>query len=130
MCVDGRSRNLYSVLGGHLHILGAPSVQSCCTLSISASYHVFVLGRYRKIQTCLCVVVGPGFVSTSPDCMRSNAGHADQSCQITVNREGGFDTIYTAVCNCCDSSTACRLCRLAPIFSHYFILHYFQRKCM
>ena len=25
------------VLGGHLRILGAPSVQSCCTLSISAS---------------------------------------------------------------------------------------------
>ena len=25
---------------------------------------------------------------------------------------GGFDTICTAVCNHCDSSTACRLCRL------------------
>ena len=28
--------------------LRAPNVQSCCTLSISASYHVFVYGRYRK----------------------------------------------------------------------------------
>ena len=29
MCVDGRSRYLYIVLGGYLLILGAPSVQSC-----------------------------------------------------------------------------------------------------
>ena len=33
----GRSRYLYMVLGGFLRILGAPSVQSCCTLSISVS---------------------------------------------------------------------------------------------
>ena len=39
--VDGRSRYLYIVLGGNLHILGAPSVQSY-----------------------LRVVVGPGLVST------------------------------------------------------------------
>ena len=37
LCVDGRSRYLYIVLGGYLRILDAPSVQSCCTLSISAS---------------------------------------------------------------------------------------------
>ena len=37
VCVDGRSMYLYIMLGGFLHILGAPSVQSCCTLSISAS---------------------------------------------------------------------------------------------
>ena len=37
VCVDGRSRYLYIVLGGYLHILGAPSVQFCCTFSISAS---------------------------------------------------------------------------------------------
>ena len=37
LCVDGRSRYLYIVLGGVLCILGAPSVQSCCTISISAS---------------------------------------------------------------------------------------------
>ena len=30
------------------NILGAPSVQSCCTLSISASDHVFVYDRYCK----------------------------------------------------------------------------------
>ena len=33
----GRSRYLCIVLGGFLRILGAPIVQSCCTLSISAS---------------------------------------------------------------------------------------------
>ena len=36
-CVDGRSRYLCIVLGGYLHVLCAPSVQSCCTLSISSS---------------------------------------------------------------------------------------------
>ena len=37
LCVDGRSRYLYIVLGGYLHILGTPSVQSCSTIWISAS---------------------------------------------------------------------------------------------
>ena len=67
ICVDGRSMYLYIVLG-------SPSDQACCTLSISASYHVF-LWQISQIQTCLCVVVGPGFVSTSPTFMRSSAGH-------------------------------------------------------
>ena len=47
------------------------SIQSCCTLWISASYRVFVYGRYRK-SICLWVVIGPGFVSTSPAFMRSS----------------------------------------------------------
>ena len=59
LCVDGRSSYLYIVQGGYLRILGAPSVKSCCTLSISASYRVFVCGRYPKSLLCLCVVVGP-----------------------------------------------------------------------
>ena len=29
-------------------------------------------------------------------------------------RAGGFDTICTAVCNRCDSSSTCRPCRLEP----------------
>ena len=32
ICVDGRSRYLYIVLGGYMRILGASSVQSCCTI--------------------------------------------------------------------------------------------------
>ena len=32
----------------NLCILGEPSVQPCCTLSISDSYRVFVYDRYRK----------------------------------------------------------------------------------
>ena len=54
-CVDDMSMYLYSVLGEYLHILVAPSVQSCGTLSISASYRVFVYGRYHKSRL---VVVG------------------------------------------------------------------------
>ena len=34
LCVDDRFRFLYIVLGGFMRILGAPSVRSCCTLSI------------------------------------------------------------------------------------------------
>ena len=60
------------VLGRYLCILGAPSVQSSCALSISASYRVF-LWQISQIQTCLCVVVGHGFVSTLPAFMRSRA---------------------------------------------------------
>ena len=41
---------LYIVIGGYLRILGASTVQSCCTLWISASCHVFVYGRYRKYR--------------------------------------------------------------------------------
>ena len=48
LCVDGRSRYLCIVLDEYLRILGVPSVQSCCTLSISASYCAFVYGRYLK----------------------------------------------------------------------------------
>ena len=51
VCVSCESR--FSVLMAGpgicmLYILGAPSVQSCCTLSISSSKLVFVCGRYRK----------------------------------------------------------------------------------
>ena len=49
-----RSRYLCIVLGGYLHIWGAPSVQSCCTLWISTFWHVFVYGRYHKSRlSCL-----------------------------------------------------------------------------
>ena len=47
---------LYIVLGGYLRILGAPSVQCCCTLTISAFYRVFVYGRYRKSRL-VCVLL-------------------------------------------------------------------------
>ena len=54
LCVDGRSRYLYIVLGGLLRILGAPSVQSCCTLTISASKLLSVGGSHRKSRL-VCV---------------------------------------------------------------------------
>ena len=37
MCVDGRSRYLYIVLGGYLRIVGSPSVLD--TVVISMIYH-------------------------------------------------------------------------------------------
>ena len=39
---------VYIVLGGYLRILGAPIVQSCCTLLISASYLIFFCNIHRK----------------------------------------------------------------------------------
>ena len=33
------------------------------------------LWQISQIQTCMCVVVGPGFVSTSPAFMRDSASH-------------------------------------------------------
>ena len=57
LCVDSRSRYLYIVLVGHLYILWTHSVQSCCTLWISASYHVQIIE-----PPGLFVVVGPWFV--------------------------------------------------------------------
>ena len=55
------SRYLCIVLGVYLHILGAPSVQSYCTLSISDSYRVFVLSdldlsRHHLQVDLLCLV--------------------------------------------------------------------------
>ena len=64
-CVDGRSRYLYAVLCGYLRILESLSVQSWCTLSISASYRVFVYGRYRKSRL-VCVLLWNSDMSRHP----------------------------------------------------------------
>ena len=73
------------------------------------------LWQILHIQTYLCVVVGPGFVSTSPALMRSSASHpAGPHGQLAKKGEigppwvgaGGFDTICTvAYPSRCDSST-------------------------
>ena len=76
------------------------------------------LWQISQIQSCLCVVVGPGFVSPPPTFRRSSASHPagphGRLAQKTVNRAPiaeirRFDTICTAVCTRCDSSTACML---------------------
>ena len=71
------------------------------------------------MQTCLCVVVRPGFVSTSPNFMRTSASqpagpHGRLAQKNAKSRVGDFDTICTAVCNRCASSTTYMLCRLEP----------------
>ena len=48
-CGDGKSSYLCIVLSGYLLILGAPSIQSCCTLSISTSEHVFIACIYLAV---------------------------------------------------------------------------------
>ena len=49
-----------------------------------------------------------------------SSGFTRPACSKTVNLApflgvGAFDNICTAVCNRCDSSTACRLCRLDSV---------------
>ena len=88
ICVDGRSRYLYIVLGGYLRILGAPNVPSCCTLSIYASYRVFVCGRYRK-SILVCVWLSDLDLSQHRTLFRSSAtyplGLHSRLVQKTVN---------------------------------------------
>ena len=78
------------------------------------------LWQISQIQTFLFKVVGPGLVSTSPAFVSSSASHPAgphvRHAQKTVNRAGRFNTICTAALVRCDSSTACRLCRLEPLF--------------
>ena len=80
------------------------------------------LWQISQIQTCLCVVVGPGFVSMSPAFIRSSASHPaglhgrlSPKIGTPMRGAGGFDIICSEVFNRCDSSTACRLCHLHPL---------------
>ena len=51
--------------------------QCSILLHLIAIYFILCicLWQISKIQTCVCVVVGPGFVSTSPTSMGSRASH-------------------------------------------------------
>ena len=82
------------------------------------------LWQISQIQTFLFRVVGPGLVSTSPAFVSNSAsppaGPHGRHAQKTVNHApiagaGRFDTICTTALVRCDSSTACRLCRLEPL---------------
>ena len=75
LCVDDRFMYLYNVLvGKHAHL-------RCTQCSILLHFmdicflQCICLWKISQIQTCLCVVVGHGFVSTSPAFMRSSASH-------------------------------------------------------
>ena len=63
---------------------------------------------------CLADTCAPGFFSTLPAFMRSSSSHPagphGRPAQTTIN----LSPIAGAVCNRCDSSTACRLCCLEP----------------
>ena len=118
MCVNGASSYMFIELGGYLVILGATSVQSCCTVSISGSYHVLVYGRYRKSR-CGCVSL------SDLDLSRHHPFYEEQCQRVCmtgfppkmVNRApitevGGLDTICQSHL---ESSTACMLCRLEQL---------------
>ena len=112
LCVDGRSRYLYMVLGGYLRILGAPSVSTMYLFMADiANPDLFVC----SCRTWICLDI----THSHEEQRHSTSGSAWPACTKTVNRApllgvGGFDTIYTAVCNRRDSSAACRLCHLQP----------------
>ena len=95
--------------GGYLRILGSPSVQSCCTLSIYVSYHVVVYPDIANpdlfvcsCRTCFCLDITsfyeeyrqPSWGSTWPACEK-------MVIVPPLLGTGGFDTI----CNHHDSST-------------------------
>ena len=91
------------------------------------------LWQISQIQTFLFRVVGPGLVSTSPAFVSNSTSHPagphGRHAQKTVNQApiawaGRFDTICTAAWVCCDSSTACRLCRMEPVYTLSSILLY------
>ena len=50
--VDGRSTYLYIVLGGYMRILGAPSIQYCCTLSISGLFVAYIANPDSFVCGC------------------------------------------------------------------------------
>ena len=86
ICVDYRFMYLYIVLCGYLCIFGAPNDEfDICFLPC------ICLWLISPIQTCLCVVVGPGFVCTSSSCKeqcRPSSGSAWPPCsKKTVNRD-------------------------------------------
>ena len=76
----------YIVLGGYLYIIAAPSVAPYRYLLPTVFLFVADI-----VNPALCVVVGPGFVSTSPAFRRNSASHPVWVCmadlpQKTVNR--------------------------------------------
>ena len=127
-CVDGRLRYLYIVLSGYLRILGAPSVQSCCTLSISTLPTVYLyVGDIANpdLLACGCrtwislditrfyeVLCQPTNWSAWPVCPK-NMLNRDA---IAGGRRGRHN-LHSGLPDRCDSYTACRLCRLDRQFN-------------
>ena len=101
LCVDCRSRYMYIVLGGYLRC-------TQCSILLNLMDICFLtcicLWQISQIQTSLCDVVGPGFVSTTPAFIWSSASHpVGPHCRLAQKR-----FIRS------DSSTACRLCGFKP----------------
>ena len=74
------------------------------------------LWQISQIQTGLCVVVKPGFVSTAPAFMRSSTIHPVGAYDRFSILGGGRrrKNLLSGLPDHCDSSTVCSMCRLDP----------------
>ena len=107
-CVDGRSMYLYIVLGGYAHLRCTQCSIMLHLIDISF-LPCICLWQILQIETRLCVVLGPGFVSTSPSFMRSSSHPAGPHGRLAPKNgkpgpycgARGFDTLCTAVCRLC-----------------------------
>ena len=108
MCVDGRSRYMYIVLG-----LGAPSVQSCCTYRclLPAVYLFMADIANPDLFVCSCRTWICFDITLFCEGLHGRIANNGKSGTHCWGREV-FDTICTPVCNHRYSSTTCRLCRL------------------
>ena len=115
------------MLGRYLRILGAPSVQSYCTLSISASEHVFVCGRYCKSRLSCRTWISLDIARFHEEPFQPSSGSAWPAFPKTVNRvpiAGGrrVDTICTVDCQTAMTAPPCVDCRLEPLLYLYHSL--------
>ena len=120
------------MLGGFLRILGAQ-----CSILLHLIDICFLicicLWQISQIQTCLHVVVRPGLVSTSPAFMRSIASHpASPHGRLNQKNNNQAPNYWgrkrstqfaQGLPEHCDSSIACRLCRLKPCLSFFKLIH-------
>ena len=97
---------LYIVLEGFLRILGTPTSILLHLINI-CFLPCICLWQMSKIQTCLCVVVGTGFVSTSPAFIRSSASHLAGS--------------HGQLAKKCKSGPHCRGREVSPQFAQQFV---------
>ena len=105
---------LADTCASEVHPVFNPVAPYCCRTCIC-------LLQISQIQTRLFNVVGPGLVSTSPAFVRSRASHPagphGRLAQKMANRApiaGGGKVRHNL--HRCESYTACRRCRLEPLF--------------
>ena len=98
-------------------------MQSCCTSLISASYRVYVCGRYRKSWIVYVCLSDLDFSRHRP--LLCGAVPAIPRVRMTDGRPAKKVSIQyaqqSAITDVADSYTTCRLCRLEPILIHFLL---------